>query len=151
MKSEKLSKKRHSVKSRAVAKSGFVGAAVFGALVGFIFALTLLLVFCIICLNAQNPDTLISPLALSAGGVSFFAAGFAASKKRSAPLKCGALSGALLCALFFVISRLLGGAPSCGYSLGVGLLIRLAMICLCIFGATVGNNSKGARRKKRRA
>ncbi len=148
MKSGFFSNKSQRSRSRASKKSGIVGACVFGALVGLIFALALLLIFSAVALGSSNPDALISPLSLTACGVSFFAAGLAASKKRSAPLPCGALSGAMLCAVLWLISLLLGDAASPTYSLPQSLLIRLALIFVAVVGALIGTNSKGRRKRR---
>ncbi len=146
MKSGILSKKSHISHSRSPQRSGILGASLFGALVGFIFSVALLIAFSFVCLASKNPDSLISPLALIASSISFFAAGLAASKKRSAPLPCGALTGAFMCAVFWVVSRILGTNTDSGNSFAAALILRLVLIFICIVGALIGANS-GRRRR----
>ncbi len=148
MKSGIFSNKPPRSRSHASKKSGIVGACVFGVAVGLIFAIALLLIFSAVSLGSGDPDALISPLSLAAGGVSFFTAGFAASKKRSAPLPCGALSGAMLCAVLWLISILLGDSVSSAHSPPQALLIRLAFIFVAVVGALIGTNSKGKRKRR---
>ncbi len=144
MKSGKMSKRARS--RRAPSSSNILSASVFGVLVGLIITVALLIVFCLVCLNSKNPDSLISPLALTINAVAYFAAGFAASKKRSAPLPCGALSGAILCAVFFVISLALKDLHSAFSAPSIAILLRLVSVFISIIGALIGANCGKNRR-----
>ncbi len=134
------SKKRKRSAPRV--QSGVVAASLYGAAVGGVCSVVLLLVFSVICAFSKNPDALLSPLSLVASGVSFFLAGLAASKKKSAPLPCGALSGAVLLAAFYLISLFLQNTTAEPVSLTVSLLLRLACIFICIVGSLIGTNRK---------
>lgn len=128
---------------------GIAAASAFGACIGALLAAILLFVCTFICISVENPDKLTAPLAILSVIVVYFSAGFAAVRKRRAAIPCGALSGGIITAVFFIISLFLNKNLSSGLSLPVSLLIRLSFIVVSILGALLGTNV-GVKRKRRK-
>lgn len=142
---------RRTGTSKSSESHSIISASVFGACVGVFTAVILLLVCSFICISAEDPNKLISPLAIFAVIISYLFSGFAASRRRKAALPCGALSGGLLTAVLFLVSLFISKDMSSGLSLPVSMLIRLSFIAVSILGALLGvyMGSKRVRRAKR--
>ncbi len=138
--------KKHSTSE----STGVLHACVFGTCIGIFSTVILLLACTFICLFSQNPDALISPLALCSSVISHLIAGFAASKKKKAALPCGLLSGAMLAAVFFLLSLFLNKTLSWGLPLPVSMLIRLSFIAVSLLGAILGTNTHKKRHSRKR-
>ncbi|MBO5204305.1 MAG: TIGR04086 family membrane protein [Clostridia bacterium] len=149
MKSKIPNKKAHSSSSRATASAGVMRASLFGVATGTVSAIILLLICSLICMLSSDPNKLISPLSVVCNILIYFIVGFAASKKKAAAIPCGALSGGLMCIIFFLIALLLSDSISSNLSFPVELLIRLSFIVVSILGALLGVNSIPKRRKKK--
>ena len=146
MKGKAFSKKRRSGVS-SYEQSGILGASAFGVFVGAVCAVALALIGTVICAFSASPDALYAPLGLFACIASYFCAGFAGARKKRAAVPVGALCGAILSVVFFIISLFLDKQLSSGTSLTVALLIRLSLIAVSILGALLGTNI-GAKRKR---
>ncbi len=149
MKGKTTSKKAHTATSRTLPKSGVFHASIFGMTTGLICGMLLLLICSLICLFSQDPNKLISPLSVVCGILTYFIAGFAASKKKAAAIPCGALSGVMISIVFFIISFLLNDSLSSSISFPVEMLIRTSFIVVSILGALLGVNSTPKRKKRR--
>ncbi len=149
MKSKNSSKKKRGSRPIASKSCSLPYACAFGAGIGGVCAVICLFIAGAVCMFSSDPDSLISPLALISSALSFFLSGFAATKKRPAPLWCGTGAGGILTAVFFIISLFLSKGLSWGLPLTVGLLIRLSMIGVAVFGAMMGANVKVNKRKRR--
>ncbi len=142
-KAKSLEKKRKE-RGASSARTGTLGASVFGATAGLFTALTGAVICALICLSVNDPDKLSSPLGYGCSVIAYLIAGYLAVKKRGgAAIPCGALSGALLTAVFFICSLFLGGDASSDVGVLKGLFIRLSMIAVALLGAVI---SAGRRR-----
>ncbi len=147
MENKKNKKKKRT--ARAKQSSGAVFAALYGAAVGGILVLALSLVCSLICLSAQNPDTLLSPLSFAVSGVSFIICGFIASRRARAILPSSLLSGAILTAFLWIVSLFLSDSDASGTSLVVSLLIRVVFVAVSLLGGMIGVNTGNKKRKRR--
>lgn len=149
MKGKTTSKKARTATPRTLPKSGVFHASIFGMTTGLICGMLLLLICSLICLFSQDPNKLISPLSVVCGILTYFIAGFAASKKKAAAIPCGALSGAMVCIVFLIIKFVLDDSLSSGISFPVEALIRVSFIIVSILGALLGVNSTSKKRRRK--
>ncbi len=144
----KTSARRGSSKNASVSSGGMnvLGASLFGAGVGTVCAVALLLVFSVICMFTSDPDKLLTVFGLVINAIAFFAAGFAATKKKSAAIPVGAVSGAILASLMWIVSLFFGESFRSDLALPVEILIRLSFIIVSILGALLCVNVKKKRK-----
>ena len=128
---------------------GIISASGIGAGVGGVCAVALLVVATLICTFSDDPDSIIAPIGMIISVISYFIAGFAASKKRRAAIPVGALSGVMLTAAFIIISLFVDKTLSWELSLTVALLIRLSFVAVSILGALLGTNAISKRKPRR--
>lgn len=126
-------------------------ASVFGTCMGIFIAVLLLIICSVICILSSDPNSVITPLSVSIILTVYFSAGFAASKKRASAIPCGALSGAFIAIIFFVISLIISPDTPSELPLPVLLLLRISFIAVAILGALLGTNTKSKGKRKKRA
>jgi putative membrane protein (TIGR04086 family) len=152
MKSKPSSKKHRSVSRQGagkVSKYSLPAACMFGVCVALVTALFLAIVCAIICSASGNAYKLLTPLSFVSTVAVYFVCGFATAKRYSAAIPAGAISGAVLCILFFIVSLFLSSSLASGTSLPVSLLIRLSFVVVSMLGAILGANAKKKVRRHR--
>lgn len=149
MKSKKGSVTRHRSGGTRGGSCGIIAASSFGACIGIIATVILLLLCTFICLPSEAPERIITPLAVISALTVYFLTGFCSAKKNSAVIPCGILSGAAVTVIFFLLSLFLKKELSANLTLSVSLLIRLSFIAVSVIGALLGANTRTKKRKRR--
>ncbi len=124
----------HSPSAKKIFLSSF-----FGAILGLVFMLALILLFSAVALSFDYPHGFLTPLSLFVlGGGAFFGGLFATRKNGGAALLCGALSGVFMLLLLKVILTVLPLARSDVQLQFTQKLISLGAIPLSLLGAFSG-------------
>ena len=140
-------RKRTATNTQASGSLTVIGASLVGAATGLGLTALLTVILSAVCLALSDPNALMIPFSLGINVISFFFAGFAGAKRKSAAIPVGALSGALLTFILWICSLFLGSEASWGVSLPVELLIRCSFIIPSVLGGLLAVNTRAKKRK----
>ena len=126
-----------------------------GALGGVLFALPLMLALILavtyIAYSRDDPDSLVSILSFAVLYVTALFAGLLATRRaRQNAVLRGALSGAMLVLLLFLLSFFFGDEASSGYGWTMGLFIRASVVGVSSLGGLIGTYKTSNKHRKRR-
>ena len=127
-----------------------MSASLYGACVGLIVCIALAVLCAVVCVFSPDPDKLSTPLSMISLVCVFFTSGLLASKRSSAALPTGLMTGAILTLFLWLSSLFFSDAYSQGLPLAVELLIRTSFIVVSLVGSLVGVNAKIGKRRRRR-
>ena len=147
----KKSIKSHKTSDKSPSKK-ILSSSLFGACVGFLCMLTLLMIFSAICLIIPNPHPLILPLCLFSIYASSFFSGFSAVKRNGGrdALLCGGLNGVIYMVVFWLVFAIIKAILGEHGATTLSFILKLLIIPIALIGAFSGLKGTTAKRPKRK-